>query len=125
MRPKRAAAPTVVSGAGIDPVVQIGHLQSLLTGASFDSILAAAPTEPVALEADGERFIVRLVDGVVAALAAANEDVLVAVAQPWSETEEFFGSARPEDLVPFISSLATLARYASAESQQIYCWYSV
>lgn len=48
-----------VSGTGVDPVVQAGTLEELLTGRSFDDILSARPSQPVALRNNGNNWFSR------------------------------------------------------------------
>jgi hypothetical protein len=47
---------------------------------------------------------------------------MVAVAAPWSETEEFRGQGNPEILAEFLLELADLARQANRRGERLYCW---
>ncbi|GAA1400020.1 hypothetical protein [Oerskovia paurometabola] len=118
------AYPTV-DAKGIDPVVQMGMLEALLTGRTYDDVVEAQPGNPVAVRNGGERVVVKLSDGLTAALAGASNDDLVRVADPWSKTEEFWGDGDPVVLAGALLDLAGLARLAVERDQALYCWLSV
>ena len=59
-----------LSVRGIDPVVQLGTLEELLTGRSFEDILDDPSAEDIAT--DGERLVLRLNDALPPALIAAT-----------------------------------------------------
>jgi hypothetical protein len=61
----------------------------------------------------------------VDALSTATADSLADVAEPWSQTEEFWGAADPEELAGSLSELAALARHARGEGYSVYCWTCV
>lgn len=116
----------VIDGRGIEPVVQMGTLESLLTGRSYDDVMASSPGGNVLANRDGgERLVVRLNDSLVKALAKAPAEQLWAAATPWSETEEFWGQGDPEALSAFVEELGDLARRANAGGGHLYCWVSV
>lgn len=111
---------------GIDPIVQFGTLEALLTGVDYDTVT----TNPrwgrvLTLLDDGERVVVSLTDGVRTALADADAARLREVAEPWSRTEELDGWAEPDDLAAVLVELAALAGQASARGDQLYCWICV
>lgn len=114
-----------LSDTGIDPVVQAGTLEKLLTGRSFDEILAANAGAQVAVRDGGQRLVLKVSDDLVDALSTATADSLANVAEPWSQTEEFWGAGDPEVLAGFLSELAALARHARGEGQNLYCWTCV
>jgi hypothetical protein len=117
--------PTVI-GNGIEPVVQMGTLEGLLTGRSYDDVMAANPGGiKVAVRDGGERLVMRLTDSLTEALATASDDRLTEVAVPWSQTEEFWGQGDPQDLGSFLLELAQLARTAQLRGERLYCWLSV
>lgn len=64
----------------------------------------------------------RLADSLQAALAGAGEARLREVAQPWSETEEFWGQGDPAVLGDRLIGLAALARRGRDTGQRLYCW---
>lgn len=115
-----------MNGNGIEPVVQMGTLESLLTGRSYEEVTALHPAgHDLAVRDGGERMVLRLQDSLAEELAAASDDRLTRVAAPWSETEEFWGQADPDDLAFFLRELGRLARQAHASGQHLYCWLSV
>ncbi|MFW0774514.1 hypothetical protein ACLRGI_15240 [Paenarthrobacter nitroguajacolicus] len=136
-RKRRPAAPVtdavaeqfrydVVSVTDIDPVVQLGTLEELLTGRPYDDIVDDPRSgHAVAVRSGGERLVLTLTDSVCAGLANASDDFLVQVAGPWSETGEFWGAADPKVLADFLKELSGLARRAEASGKRLYCWASV
>ena len=126
MRPKVRLSDSdvlVLATTGIDPVIQMGTLEALLTGEQYD-VVAGRPRagRVVAGRAQGQAMVVTLTDGLQAALAAAPRDQIVAAAAPWSHDEEFGGLADPETLAGFLLELADLARQASLRGERLYCW---
>jgi hypothetical protein len=116
--------PTLTS-KGIDPVVNMGTLEELLTGRSFEQILESN-VDPVVASADGgERLVVRLTNEVTDALRAAPDALLVTVSTPWAQTEELDGMTDPETLTRFLRELSLLAKTARSEGRHLYCWSSV
>ena len=119
----------VVQTTGIDPVVQMGTLESLLTGVDYDTV-ADGPRSGhiVAVRDEGERFVGTITDELQAALAEASPERLDEVVLPWSQTEEFEEDeeeADPKALAQFLAELGQLARTASANGDRIYCWVCV
>ncbi|MGU3644840.1 hypothetical protein ACLBXX_07700 [Microbacterium sp. C23T] len=115
-----------VSVKGIDPVVQLGTLEGLLTGRTFDDVLADPRTgHDLAIRDGGELLVVTINDAVSAALGTADEGTLEQVAGPWSQTEEFWGRGDPTELAGFLKDLAGLARRAQASGDRLYCWICV
>jgi hypothetical protein len=116
----------VLSVKGIDPVVELGSLEALLTGTPYDDIVARdRHGSDVADADDGERLVLTLSDEFQHALNAADDEQLTAVATPWSQTEEFLGHGEPEVLAHFIRQLAHLARHATSTNSRLYCWVCV
>ena len=111
-----------LSVRGIDPVVQLGTLEELLTGRSFEDILDDPSAEDIAT--DGERLVLRLNDALPPALIAATNQRLAEVATPWAQTEEFGGGADPADLVEFLTGLRELAQRSASRGERLYCWVS-
>lgn len=109
---------------GIDPLVQLGTLESLLTGVDYD-IVAERSGKLVAMADEGEQLVVSVTNELVAALSTADEARLREVAEPWSETEEFGGRADPTDLAMVLNELADLARTATTDGHRLYCWVCV
>lgn len=111
---------------GIDPVVQGGTLEELLTGRPFEQIQQDPRwAVSVACTDDGGRMVLALTDGLIDGLAGASHEQLAAAAVPWSRTEEFWGAGDPDALVPLLDDLSSLARDARAQGRSVYCWVSV
>lgn len=126
MRPKVRLADSgvpVLSTKGIDPLVQMGTLEALLTGEQYDVVAGRPRTGHLVADRGHEGpWVVTLTDELHAALAMAPRDQIVAVAAPWSETEEFRGQGDPEVLADFLLELAELARQADQRGERLYCW---
>lgn len=116
-----------VPGHGIDPVVQMGTLEELLTGRSYSDEIARDPRSghTVAVRDGGDRHVLTLTQSLATALAGASDERLAEIALPWSQTEEFWGDADPEVLTDFLHSMAALARRADANQQLLFCWVCV
>ncbi|MFJ4267902.1 hypothetical protein [Paenarthrobacter nicotinovorans] len=115
-----------VSGNGIDPVVQLGTLEELLTGRPFDDVMDDPRSgQALADREGGERLVLTLTEPLCTALATASDEALEQVAIPWSETEEFWNAADPALLADFLKDLAGLARRSEASGQRLYCWVCV
>ena len=115
-----------VSVKGIDPVVQLGTLEELLTGRPYDEVVDDPRAGQTVESRDGgERLVCTLTDCLTRALARASDEELQRVAQPWAQTEEFWGDADPGDLAEFLGELSGLARRAQANGQRLYCWVCV
>ena len=109
---------------GLDPVVQLGELESLMTGVDYETI-ADGPRSghAVAIRDEGERLVLTITDELQAALAEATDDRLREVAEPWSRT--FWGDPDPNDVATVLGWLATLARSARSRDERLYCWVCV
>jgi hypothetical protein len=126
MRPKVRMSDSgvlVLETKGIDPLVQMGTLEALLTGEQYDVVVSRPRAgQQVAERSQEGPWVVTLTDELQAALAAAPRDQIVAVAAPWLETEEFRGQGDPEILAEFLLELADLARQANRRGERLYCW---
>jgi hypothetical protein len=117
--PLPAALPTIEL-PGVEPVVMMATLEELLTGASADEVLEANAQAQIA---DGKQAMVfRLRQELTDVLARASSERLGEVAGPWSQTEEFFGSAEPGDLADALRRLSALAQSARESGGRVYCW---
>lgn len=115
-----------VSGNGIDPVVQMGTLEALLTGRDYDEILQAHHAGPIVASRDGgQRLVVTLTGELQAALSQADHAQLADAAVPWLQTEEFSSQDDPGLAAAWLSDLAGLARQATARGERLYCWVCV
>jgi hypothetical protein len=100
----------------------MGTLESLLTGAGYDTVVAGPRSgHAVAIRDGGERLVLTITEELQHALAHASPEQLDAVAVPWSQTEEFWGNASPDALALVLRELAELARTARANSDRLYC----
>jgi hypothetical protein len=116
-----------VPGNGIDPVVQLGTLEALLTGRDYDEILQGRPRAgPVLASRDGgRRLVVTLTRDLQAALSQADHARLADVATPWCQTEELSGQGDPGLAAAWLDELAGLARRATTRGERLYCWVCV
>lgn len=123
--PDLVVYPTV-SVKGIDPVVQMGTLEELLTGRPYDEVMEDPRCgHDVAIRDGGELVVVTLTDSLTSALVAASDDALDRVAVPWSKNEEFWGEPDPQRLGAFLKELAGIARDANGRGHRLYCWICV
>jgi hypothetical protein len=128
LRGRQVSAPPVVafdtvSVKGIDPLVQLGTLEALLTGRDYEQIVAGPRAgHALATQSGGERLVVTLTDELQAALADADDTQLASVAVPWSQTEEFFGQGDPQVLAGLLHEFAELARRSRNKDERMYCW---
>lgn len=101
---------------GVDPVVQLGPLEELLTGRPFDDVVVDDPHSGHTVESRdaGERLVCTLTDSLTTALAEASDEERQRIAEPWSQTEEFWGEGNPQELAEVIGDLAGLALRAQA-----------
>jgi hypothetical protein len=129
----RAPMPTVVTDEslpvhdtvelkGIDPVVVLGTVGSLLAGVPFDDLLEDPRHGEVLAERDeGALMVCTVSDTLAAALADADPATLARVAVPWSQTDELRGYSTPADLTQVLELLAALARRARDGGLRLYC----
>jgi hypothetical protein len=123
--PDQASFDTVPT-KGVDPLVQLGTLEALLTGREYELIVAGPRAgRPLAVRHGGERMVVALTDELQVALAEADHSRLASVAVPWSQTEEFWGQGDHEILASLLRDLADLARRARDRDERMYCWVCV
>ena len=115
-----------IEDTGIDPVVQGGTLEELLTGRAYEEIeLDQRWGQSLAVRDGGERLVLTLTDGLIDALAQATPEQLASAAGPWSHTEEFWGTGDPEELTALLHDLSGLAREARTRGESVYCWVSL
>lgn len=116
-----------MNGGGIEPVVQLGKLEGLLTGRTFLEVLEASRVnKPLAMGGDGgEVQVFKLSGALTDALAGASADDLARISQPWAQIEEFGGWADPAVLADFLTRLAELARRGREQREGLYCWFSL
>jgi hypothetical protein len=117
-----AALPTI-DLKGLDPVVPMASLESMIAGGDLDELVAANAGAMVS-DPQGDVWVFRLSDALTGALAGASSDRLREVAEPWSRTEELAG-ADPGVLAMSLDALAGLARQARSDGGRLYCWLSL
>ena len=107
---------------GIDPVVNLGTLEPILTGVDHDVITAETNHGRLVAQRDDEGpWVISVSAALQAALATAESDQLTRADIPWTKTEEFQRAA-PQSMLWVIEELADLARRATAKSERLYCW---
>lgn len=110
----------------VDPTVQAGTLQELLTGEPYDSITGERSWARLVSEPDHDSaWVVSLPGTFTDALAGASDERLAEIVGPWSETEEFWDSGDPETLLPMLRDWRALARAARERGAGLYCWNSL
>ena len=123
--PAGPAYPTVAD-TGIDPVVQCGTLEELLTGRPYEDIeVDPRWGQALAIRDEGEQLVLTLTDALVDALARAQADQLASVAVPWSKTKEFWGTGDPAALTSFLIDMSATAKDARTRGETLYCWVCV
>lgn len=107
---------------GIDPVVNLGTLESILTGVDYDVITAETNRGRLIAQRDDEGpWVIAVSAALQAALTTADSDQLTRADVPWTQTEEFRWAA-PQSMLWVIEELADLARRATAKRERLYCW---
>ena len=124
-RSRATAGFEVVDMKGIEPTVQMGTLEEILTARPFEEILDETLNAIVAERDGGERLVVRLTKTLQDALASASDERLREAAGRWAETDEFWGHGDPEVLAEVLAELASLARRANGKGSRLYCWVCV
>ena len=106
----------------IDPIVNLGTLESILTGVDYDVITADTSHGRLVAQRDDEGpWVISVSAELQAALATVDSDQLTRADIPWTKTEEFRRAA-PQSMLWVIEELAGLARRATAKSERLYCW---
>lgn len=125
MGPKVTTSPTgtlVLQSKGIDPAVQLGTLEALLTDTTYEAVRANPRQAALLASQDDVLLVLTLTYELQQALAASTPDRLRTAAERWSATDEFHGTADPEDLLAFLDALCDLARRATGAGLRLYCW---
>lgn len=118
-----AALPTI-DLKGLDPIVPMATLESMIAGG--DPVeLVTANAGALVTDPQGEVWVYRLSDALTDALAGASPDRLRQVAEPWSRTEELAGRRNPGELAQDLGELADLAKQARSSGGALYCWMSL
>ena len=114
-----------VEAKNVDPMVNLGHLEAILTGVSYEAVLAdgrhgRALTDVASGDAD--QVIVAVTDTLRDALAGAAPAALDAAALRLTATEELAG-LDPAGIADFLVRLAGLARRANG--WHLYCYWAL
>ncbi|MBO3663860.1 hypothetical protein [Microbacterium stercoris] len=108
------------------PPVQGATLLSLVDGREYDEIVAdPAWSRLVSSPESQEAWVVSMPASFTSAIADASEGELRSIAEPWSKTEEFWGAASADDLMPMLLGLRELALSVRDTGAQLYCWISL
>ena len=126
LRGKRLRANDGLIGAGFERI-QLGGLTNL----EFETLWAIVDHE----EWDAERHALEQISSTdaswtfqfpaayVAKLQSLDADKIRKAATSWSATEEI--GASPDDVLPVIESLMTLAQSASAQNRTLFMWMAL
>lgn len=122
--PSDSPALPTVDLKGLDPVVAMATLESIVAGGDLDELVAANAGAMVN-DPQGEVWVHRVSEALTTALAGASPDRIRQVAEPWSQTEELAGRWDPGDLADALGELADLAKQARSSGRALYCWMSL
>lgn len=115
-----------VDGRGVDPVVELGMFEELLTGNTFDAQLVDPLSRPVvAVRDNGERLVLRIDDRFIEKLASVDPARIQELVVPWSEIEEFSGQASVSGLTELLMRLRGLSQHVVDSGGHAYCWICV
>ncbi|MGY1502117.1 hypothetical protein ACW4TU_36970 [Streptomyces sp. QTS52] len=117
----------VVPLKGVDPVVVMVQLESILTGCTYDEATERPRSGQLLSSPEAESaFIVSVSDTLQEALASATHVSLAEAAGPWSETDELrqYGltTEAATGVLYLLSGLASRARSAGC---RLYCWWAL
>ena len=102
----------------------MGKLEELLTGRSFDEILAEVRV--VATRDGGERLVVAMTESLQRALALLGDEEVGEIADKWASPDQLYGTGGdPALLARALTGLRDLVRAGQARSEGLYCWVSV
>ena len=124
----RAPAFDTVEAKNIDSYVEIGEFGALVTGRTFDQVVADPAFSIMVAAASEEEgpWVSALPDALRDALADAPEDRLVAAATQWAMSESNQVYSEPDEtacvLQAFALDLAALSARARKRGHHLYCW---
>jgi hypothetical protein len=124
-----ATGGSILDIQGIDPVVMLGKLAGLLSGASYEEmLLSGIPTShipsPELLTAEhDDSALVQLSTVVRDTLAGASDAALTEATPIWAGIEEFGSTTwrSTGEVRAIVDELVELARQAMENGQMIYC----
>ncbi|MBL7261890.1 hypothetical protein [Paractinoplanes lichenicola] len=120
--PVSTSLPTV-EAKNVDPVVNLGNLESILTARPYDEVLAL-PRQGSTLTSTAEfdQVIIAVTDSLRDALTAAPPTTLDDAGTHLAATEELAG-IDPPAVIDFVHRLAGLARQANG--WHMYCYWAL
>ncbi|MFM9373449.1 hypothetical protein [Streptomyces sp. Da 82-17] len=112
---------------GIDPVVVLARLESILTDAPYDEVSERPRVGQLLSSPAAEgAFVLSVSDTLQTALVTATPAALTAAAGPWSRTEELEQCGlTAETCAHILELLADLASRASASGLRLYCRWAL
>ncbi|XVU23042.1 hypothetical protein ACQPZJ_38130 [Actinoplanes sp. CA-054009] len=119
--PLATELPTV-EAKGVDPVVNLGRLEEILTGRPYADVVAQPRQGKAVSDGATEQVIVAVTDSLRDALAAAAPGVLEGAGARLAATEELAG-ADPDGVTDFVRRLAGLA--GRADGWRLYCYWAL
>ncbi|MFI8434718.1 hypothetical protein ACIGJO_13365 [Streptomyces sp. NPDC079020] len=117
----------VVSLKGLDPVVVMPRLESILTGCTYDEAAGHPRSGKLLSSPEAESaFIMSVSDTLQEALASATHDSLREAAGPWAGTDELLASGIASETAAHVAvQLAELAGRARPAGHRLYCWWAL
>ncbi|MEC3920357.1 hypothetical protein [Nocardia sp. CDC160] len=121
--------PSIGMVVGIDPVLQLARLESLLRGVDFEVVVGGPRwCVPIAsLERSRGPSVVTVTDCLRNSLAAVDDPTFRRTAELWARARRS-GTTNVDCRVPalagFLCDLVRLAREAAASDRHLYCWMS-
>ena len=117
------AATASMTGNGIEPTVMLATLETLLTGAADEEILASGGG--IVGLSDAGAMIVHVRHQLVEAVAAADQDRLRTAAASWIESDELVGTAELDDACEWLDTFRELAVQARSSGLGVYAAMSL
>ena len=111
----------IVEAKGMDPVVTMGNLESILTGRPY-GVVVGAPRQGHAVSDASDAVVVSITDSLRDALAGASSGELDDAGARLATTAELAGSD-PAGVTDFVHRLAGLAR--GADAGHLYCCWAL
>jgi hypothetical protein len=96
-------------------------LWALLEGEEWDA--TAHVLDELAMGPEGETWLFRFPDPLVAKLAGLSDSGIARAAELWAQTEEL--RCEPDDIEPVVAELVRLARLALSDEKGLFLWGSV
>lgn len=111
---------------GLEPTTWLGKLEELLTGRSFDDILADPTGAMVASRDGGERLELPMTESLQRVLVSLPDDRVDEVGLKWAADDEFHGPGGDAAVLgAVLRSLRALALSAQECNSRVYCWLCV